>query len=61
MKIFSKKNNENNQDILSVGMEIETRKVYKNITKVKGRMVPVMIGEFLCILMGISCLKTKCL
>lgn len=42
MKIFSKKNNENNQDILSVDMEINTRKVYKNITKVKGRMVPVI-------------------
>ncbi|WP_055106876.1 hypothetical protein [Paenibacillus ihumii] len=42
MKIFSKKNSENSQDILSVDMEINTRKVYKNITKVKGRMVPVI-------------------
>lgn len=42
MKIFSKKDHEINQDMLSIDMEIETRKVYKNITRVRGRMVPVV-------------------
>ncbi|MFE5318358.1 hypothetical protein ACFQ88_06590 [Paenibacillus sp. NPDC056579] len=42
MRIFSSKDNEINQDILSIDMEIETRKEYKNITRVKGRMVPVV-------------------
>ncbi|ULL16410.1 hypothetical protein DVH26_19365 [Paenibacillus sp. H1-7] len=42
MKIFSNKDNEINQDILSFDMEIETRREYKNITRVKGKMVPVV-------------------
>lgn len=42
MGIFSKKEHENKQDIISIDMEIETRKEYKNITRHKGRMVPVI-------------------
>ncbi|OMF02625.1 hypothetical protein [Paenibacillus sp. FSL H7-0331] len=42
MKIFSKKDNVIKQDILCIDMEIETRKEYKNITRQKGRMVPVI-------------------
>jgi hypothetical protein len=40
--IYSKIDKENNQDKLSLDMEIKTRKVYKNLTRVKGRMVPVI-------------------
>ncbi|MFU1795607.1 hypothetical protein ACM1RC_17230 [Paenibacillus azoreducens] len=40
MKLNTKKENEN--DTLSVEMDIETRKVYKNVTRHKGRMVPVV-------------------
>ncbi len=37
--IFS---NTDNLSRLSFDMEMTTRKVYKNITRVKGRMVPVI-------------------
>jgi hypothetical protein len=39
MMIFS---STDNLDRLSFDMEIKTRKVYKNITRVKGRMVPII-------------------
>ncbi|MFE4709804.1 MULTISPECIES: hypothetical protein [unclassified Paenibacillus] len=42
MKFFSKKDNEKNQDILSLDLEVDIRKEYKNITRHKGRMVPIV-------------------
>ncbi|MDQ0170080.1 hypothetical protein [Paenibacillus tundrae] len=40
MGIHSKKDEKFKPDKLSMEMKIETGKVYKNITKVKGRMIP---------------------
>lgn len=42
MEIHSMKDKGFKQDILSIDKKIETRRTYKNITKVKGRMVPVV-------------------
>lgn len=42
MENYSILDHEGNQDMLSIEMDIETRKVYKNISRVKGRMVPVI-------------------
>ncbi|MDR6777014.1 MULTISPECIES: hypothetical protein [Paenibacillus] len=42
MKIFLKKVDENKLDVLSVDMEIDIRKEYKNITRHNGRMVHVI-------------------
>ncbi|WP_138185229.1 hypothetical protein [Paenibacillus alvei] len=39
---YSIMDHKGNQDKLSIEMEIETRKAYKNISRVKGRMVPVI-------------------
>ncbi|WP_338543337.1 hypothetical protein [Paenibacillus tundrae] len=39
MEIHSKKDEKFKPDKLSIDMKIETRKIYKNITKVKGRMI----------------------
>lgn len=52
MEIHSKKDDEFNQDVLSIDMEIETKKVYKNITRVKGRMVPVVDWRILLYING---------
>ncbi|GGH60258.1 hypothetical protein GCM10008014_34620 [Paenibacillus silvae] len=42
MGFHSKKDREFKPDTLSIEMRIETRKTYKNITRVKGRMVPIV-------------------
>lgn len=42
MEIHSKKDEKFKFDKLSIEMKIEPRKVYKNITRVKGRMVPIV-------------------
>ncbi|MEK3786894.1 hypothetical protein [Paenibacillus sp. FSL K6-1230] len=42
MELHSKKDREFKPDKLSIEMKIETRKTYKNITRVKGRMVPIV-------------------
>lgn len=42
MKTFLNKVDENRLDVLSVDMEIDIRKEYKNITRHSGRMVPVI-------------------
>lgn len=39
MEIHSKKDEKFKSDKLSIEMKIEERKIYKNITKVKGRMI----------------------
>ncbi|MOA09204.1 hypothetical protein D3C78_1290180 [compost metagenome] len=52
MKIYSKKDKEIKQDVLSIEMKIETKKVYKNITRVKGRMVPVVDWRILLYING---------
>ncbi|KWX75903.1 hypothetical protein AMQ84_16240 [Paenibacillus riograndensis] len=42
MRTFSKKVNEEQQDKLSFDLEINIKKEYRNITRLKGRMVPVV-------------------
>lgn len=42
MEIHSKIDEKFKYDKLSIEMKIEPRKVYKNITRVKGRMVPIV-------------------
>ncbi|AKG36177.1 hypothetical protein [Paenibacillus durus] len=42
MKIFSKKGNDNKQDLLSIEVEIDRRKEYKNISKHKRVLMPVI-------------------
>ncbi|SEU19702.1 hypothetical protein [Paenibacillus sp. NFR01] len=41
-------------DILSIDMETETRRVYKNISKVKGRMVPIIDWKITLFINGIK-------
>lgn len=47
MKIHSKKDEKSKPDKLSIEMKIETKRIYKNITRVKGRMVPIVDWKLL--------------